>query len=73
MVNRRLITWRWCAPIDDGMHPDCTASVTLSLDPVTGEGAVFYSTPILWEFAYARENFGFQCDPMFTVLHARNH
>ena len=73
MVSRRLITWRWCAPIDDGMHPDCTASVTLSLDPVTGEGAVFYSTPILWEFAYARENFGFQCDPMFTVLHARNH
>jgi hypothetical protein len=29
--------------------------VVLSLEPKTGVGTVLYSTPLLWEFAYARE------------------
>jgi hypothetical protein len=67
---RRFNTWRWCPAVDEGLHTDCTASVTLSLDPVTGMATVLYSTPLLWEFAFARQNFGFQGDPLFKALHA---
>ena len=35
-------------------------------------GTVLYSTPLLWEFAYARENNGFKGDRLFKMLHARN-
>jgi len=67
---RRFNTWRWCPAVDDGLHTDCTASVTLSLDAATGMASVLYSTPLLWEFAFARENFGFKGDPLFKALHA---
>jgi hypothetical protein len=42
----------------------------LSLNPATGVGTVLYSTPLLWEFAYAREKNN-KGDPLFKVLHAR--
>jgi hypothetical protein len=32
--------------------------------------AVLYSTPKLWEYAYARENNGFKGDRLFKLLHA---
>jgi hypothetical protein len=32
---------------------------------------VLYSTPLLWEFAYARENNGYKGDKLFKLLHAR--
>ena len=57
-ADRKFSIWRWCPARDDGLHTDCTASVVLSLDPATGVGTVLYSTPLLWEFAYARENNG---------------
>ena len=66
----RFNTWRWCPAVDDGLRTDCKASVTLSLDPTTGAAAIYYSTPVLWEFAFAREKFGFQGDPLFKALHA---
>ena len=43
----------------------------LSLEPTTGVGTVLYSTPLLWEFAYARENNGYKGDKLFKMLHAR--
>jgi hypothetical protein len=70
--DRRFSIWRWCPATGDGLHTECTASVTLSLNPTTGQGTVLYSTPLLWEFAYARENNGFKGDPLFRLLHARN-
>jgi hypothetical protein len=48
----------------------CSASVVLSLDPATGVGTVLYSTPLLWEFAYAREHDA-KGDRLFKLLHAR--
>ena len=71
--SHRFRTWRWCpAPEANGLRTYCAASVTLTLDPVSGEGSILYSTPILWEFAFARENYGFQGDPLYRVLHARD-
>ena len=54
-ADRKFSIWRWCPARDRGLHTDCTASVVLSLEPGTGVGTVLYSTPLLWEFAYARE------------------
>jgi hypothetical protein len=69
--DRTFSTWRWCPARDRALHTTCKASVVLSIDLKTGVGAVFYSTPLLWEFAYARENFGYKGDKLFKVLHAR--
>jgi len=69
--DRRFSIWRWCPAVDIGFHTDCKASVTLSLNPVTGKGSVLYAAPLLWEFAWARENNGFKGDPLFRLLHAR--
>ena len=70
--DRRFSMWRWCPATGSGVHTDCKASVTLSLNPTTGSATVLYSTPLLWEFAYARENYGFKGDPLYRLLHARN-
>ena len=32
---------------------------------------MLYSTPLLWEYAYARENYGFKGDRLFKLLHAQ--
>jgi hypothetical protein len=69
--DRRFSIWRWCPAVDIGFHTDCKASVTLSLNPSTGKGTVLYAAPLLWEFAWARENNGFKGDPLFRLLHAR--
>jgi hypothetical protein len=46
---QRYRTWRWCpAPEVGGLRTHCAASVTLALDVISGEGAVLYSTPVLW-------------------------
>jgi hypothetical protein len=44
----------------------------LSLDPLTGKGSVVYATPLMWEYAFARENYGFKGDRLYKLLHARN-
>jgi len=70
--DRKFSVWRWCPARDRALHTSCSASVTLSLDLATGIGTVLYSTPLLWEFAYARENGGFKGEKLFRMLHARN-
>jgi hypothetical protein len=70
-ADRKFSIWRWCPAVGDGLKTSCAASVTLSLDPATGKGSVLYSTPLLWEYAYARENFGFKGDRLFKLLHAK--
>lgn len=68
---RSFRTWRWCPPIDvDGMSTACKASITLALDPFTGQGKLLFSTPVVWEFAFAREKYGFKGDVLYGVLHA---
>ncbi len=69
--DRKFRIYRWCPARDRGLHTSCTASVVLSLDPATGTASVLYSTPLLWEFAYARENNGYKGDKLFKILHAR--
>jgi hypothetical protein len=69
-ADRKFRVYRWCPAFDRRLHTSCTASVVLSLDPVTGVGTVLYSTPLLWEFAYAR-NANFKGDKLFKLLHAR--
>lgn len=66
---RKFSVWRWCPPVYNGFHTSCKASVTLSIDPATGTGQVLYSTPLLWEYAWARENNGFKGDRLFKLLH----
>ena len=70
-VDRKFSIWRWCPAHGNGFHTDCPASIVLSLDPVTGVGTVMYSTPLLWEFAYARENYDVKGDRLYAILHAR--
>ena len=70
--DRKFSIWRWCPAKGIGLRTDCTASVVLSLDPVTGVGTVLYSTPLLWEYAFARQNNGFKGDRLYRMLHARN-
>ena len=50
--------------------PHGLQGVTLTIDPKTGVGTVLYSTPMLWQYAFARENNGFKNDWLFRVLHA---
>jgi hypothetical protein len=69
--ERKFGIWRWCPARDRGLHTSCTASVVLSLNPATGDATVLYSTPLLWEFAYAREYNGYKGDRLFKLLHAR--
>jgi hypothetical protein len=68
---RKFRTYRWCPAFDRELHTPCTASVTLTMDPVTGVGTVFYSTPLVWEYAFARQHMNRKGDPLFKVLHAR--
>ena len=70
-VERKFRVWRWCPARDQGLHTSCAASVVLSLDPETGAATVLYSTPLLWEFAYARQNNGYKGDKLYKLLHAR--
>jgi hypothetical protein len=70
-ADRKFSIYRWCPARDtNGLHTSCTASVVLSLDPATGVGTVLYSTPLLWEFAYAREK-NKKGDRLYRMLHAR--
>jgi hypothetical protein len=71
VADRKFSIWRWCPAAGNGFKTECPASVTLSLDPVTGKGSVLYSTPLLWEYAFARENYGFKGDRLYKLLHAR--
>ena len=71
-ADRKFSIWRWCPARDRALHTTCTASVVLSLDPQTGVGTLLYSTPLLWEYAYARQNGGFKGDKLFSMLHARD-
>lgn len=69
---RSFRTWRWCPPGDvNGMSTACAASITLTVDPFSGNGAILYSTPIVWEFAFAREKYGFKGDALYRILHDR--
>jgi hypothetical protein len=70
--DRKFSIWRWCPAVGEGLKTNCKASVTLSLDPATGRGSVQYATPLLWEYAFARENNGFKGDRLYKLLHARN-
>lgn len=70
--DRKFSIWRWCPAVGDGLKTQCKASVTLSLDPATGRGSVQYATPLLWEYAFARENNGFKGDRLYKLLHAKN-
>jgi hypothetical protein len=67
---RKYTTWRWCPPRERAFHTDCEASVTLTIEPASGRGMVLYSTPLLWQYAYAREKNGFKGDWLYAVLHA---
>ena len=70
--ERQNRVWRWCPASESGSQTSCAASVVLSLEPATGVATVLYSTPQLWQFAYARENNGYKGDKLFRLLHARN-
>jgi hypothetical protein len=70
-MARKYRVWRWCPARDRGLHTTCAASVVLSLEPSTGDATVLYSTPLLWEFAYARENNGYKGDKLYKLLHTR--
>jgi hypothetical protein len=70
-ADRKFSIYRWCpARATNLLHTDCTASVVLSMDPATGVSTVLYSTPLLWEFAYARERNN-KGDRLYKMLHAR--
>jgi hypothetical protein len=68
--DRRFSTWRWCPAPRDGLMTRCDASIVLSIDPDVGRGIVLFSTPALWEYAYARESGSGSPDPLYTLMHA---
>jgi len=68
--ERKFSIYRWCPAGGDGFHTSCKASVVMSINPTTGLGTVLYSTPLLWEYAYARDtNHG--GDKLYKLLHAK--
>jgi hypothetical protein len=70
-ADRKFVIYRWCPANERGFHTRCDASVVLTMNPTTGQGTVLYSTPLLWEYAFARENNGFRGDRLYKLLHAR--
>lgn len=70
-ADRKFRTWRWCPALDGRLRPGCAASITLAVEPSTGRGTVLYSTPLLWEFAYAREKNGYKGDQLSRMLRAK--
>jgi hypothetical protein len=70
-TERKFSIYRWCPAADRAFNTDCKASVVLSINPTTGVGTLLYSTPTLWEYAFAREKNGFEGDRLFKLLHAR--
>ena len=70
--ERQSGSWRWCPASESGAQTSCRASVVLTLEPSTGVATVLYSTPQLWQFAYAREKNGYKGDKLFRMLHASN-
>ena len=67
--ERKFAIYRWC-PAVDGFHTTCTASIVLSINPATGLGTLLYSTPLLWEYAYARDT-NRKGDRLYKLLHAK--
>jgi hypothetical protein len=70
LEERKFSIYRWCPPVEDGFHTDCKASVVMSINPTTGLGTVLYSTPLLWEYAYARDT-NKKGDKLYRLLHAK--
>jgi hypothetical protein len=70
VAERKFSIYRWCPANGDGFHTTCKASVVMSINPVTGLGTVLYSTPLLWEYAYARDT-NRKGDRLYKLLHAR--
>jgi hypothetical protein len=68
--ERKFSIWRWCPATGNGLHTECKASVVLSINPTTGLGTVLYSTPLLWEYAYARDT-NHKGDRLYKLLHAK--
>jgi hypothetical protein len=68
--ERKFSIYRWCPAGGDGFHTTCKASVVMSINPATGLGTVLYSTPLLWEYAYARDT-NHQGDKLYKLLHAK--
>lgn len=69
-AERKFSIYRWCPAVGNGLHTECKASVVLTINPTTGLGTVLYSTPLLWEYAYARDT-NKKGDRLYRVLHAR--
>lgn len=70
--ERKFSIWRWCPAGGIGLRTECKASVTLSINPATGLGTLLYSTPLLWEYAYARET-NRKGDKLYKLLHAKQY
>jgi hypothetical protein len=70
--DRKFSTWRWCPAANSALAPRCDASIVLSIDPESGHAVVLFSTPALWQYAYARQHSNEGGDPLFAVMHARN-
>lgn len=68
--ERKFSIYRWCPAGGDGFHTTCKASVVMSINPTTGLGTVLYSTPQLWEYAYARDT-NRKGDRLYKLLHAK--
>ena len=68
--ERKFSIYRWCPATGNGLHTECKASVVLTINPFTGRGMVLYSTPMVWEYAYARDT-NKKGDPLYRILHAR--
>jgi hypothetical protein len=68
--ERKFSIYRWCPAGGDGFHTSCKASVVMSINPVSGLGTVLYSTPLLWEYAFARDT-NRKGDRLYKLLHAK--
>jgi hypothetical protein len=69
--ERRYKTYRWCPPHERALATSCAASVVLAYDAEKRWGYVLYSSPAVWEYAYARESGAFKGDELFRLLNAQ--
>jgi hypothetical protein len=64
--------YRWCGTDEASrsLRPTCPATVTLSLEAVTGMGTILYATPVVYDYAYARHQMKDDNNELYVLLNS---
>ncbi len=66
----RHLRYRWCGVENRQLRPNCSATVTLALDTMTGEGTVLVAAPLLYDYANAVQFASDRDDNLYMLLNS---